>query len=110
MHGTVYKETMGANDAPCREVTPEEIAHYHEFGWVMLKGFVRAERVKLILNIAYQRMGEDADSNAIIETIGPGVEKKIAYFNAEFGGGLANPPVRSLIGHVGKNGQLLMSH
>jgi ectoine hydroxylase-related dioxygenase (phytanoyl-CoA dioxygenase family) len=54
-------------------------------------------------------MGEDADSNAVIDIIGPGVEKKIAYFNAEYGGGLENPPVRSLIEHVGKNGQLLMS-
>jgi ectoine hydroxylase-related dioxygenase (phytanoyl-CoA dioxygenase family) len=108
MHGTVHKETMGATGAPCREVTPQEIAHYHEFGWVMLKGFVSAERVKLILNVAYQRMGEDADSNAVIETVGPGVEKKIAYFNAEFGGGLENPPVRSLIEHVAKNAKALM--
>jgi Phytanoyl-CoA dioxygenase (PhyH) len=54
-------------------------------------------------------MGEDADSNAVIETIGPGVEKKIAYFNAEYGGGLENPPVRSLIEHVGKNAKALMS-
>jgi ectoine hydroxylase-related dioxygenase (phytanoyl-CoA dioxygenase family) len=54
-------------------------------------------------------MGEDADSNAVIDIIGPGVEKKIAYFNAEYGGGLQNPPVRSLIEHAGKNGQALMS-
>jgi hypothetical protein len=90
-------------------VTPEEVAHYQELGWVKLKGFVRTDLVKLILRSALERMGEDADSNAIIDIIGPGVEKKIAYFNAEYGGGLANPPVRSLIGHVGKNGQLLMS-
>jgi hypothetical protein len=54
-------------------------------------------------------MGEDADSNAVIDIIGPGVEKKIAYFNAEYGGGLANPPVRWLIEQVGRNGQALMS-
>jgi len=108
MQGSVHKETIGTGDNPCRSVTPEEVAYYQEFGWVKLKGFVRAERVKLILKAALQRMGEDADSNAIIEIIGPGVEKKIAYFNAEYGGGLENPPVRSLIEHVGKNAKALM--
>lgn len=109
MQGSAHKETVGAGDSPCRSVTSEEVAHYQEFGWVKLKAFVRADRVKLILGAALQRMGEDADSNAVIETIGPGVEKKIAYFNAEYGGGLENPPVRSLIEHVGKNAKALMS-
>jgi hypothetical protein len=101
--------TTGVGDAPCRRVTPAEVAHYQEFGWVKLQAFVRADLVKLVLESALERMGEDADSNAVIDIIGPGVEKKIAYFNAEYGGGLANPPVRSLIEHVGKNGQALMS-
>ena len=70
---------------------------------------MRADVVKLVLKSALERMGEDADSNAVIDIIGPGVEKKIAYFNAEYGGGLENPPVRSLIEHVGKSGQALMS-
>jgi hypothetical protein len=109
MQSANLKGAVGVEDAPCRHVTPEEVAHYQEFGWVKLKGFVRSDVVKLILRSALERMGEDADSNAVIDIIGPGVEKKIAYFNAEYGGGLANPPVRSLIEHVGKNGQALMS-
>ena len=109
MQGANLKGTAGILHGPCRHVTPEEVAHYQEFGWVKLEAFVRADLVKLILGSALERMGEDADSNAVIDIIGPGVEKKIAYFNAEYGGGLANPPVRSLIGHVGRNGQALMS-
>lgn len=109
MQRTTLKETVGVGNSTCRSVTAEEVEHYQELGWVKLKGFVRAEIVKLILKSALERMGEDADSNAVIETIGPGVEKKIAYFNAEYGGGLENPPVRSLIEHVGKNAKWLMS-
>ncbi len=109
MPGANLKGTVGVGDAPCRRVTTEEVAHYLEFGWVKLEAFVRADMVKLILKSALERMGEDADSNAVIELIGPGVEKKIAYFNAEYGGGLHIPPVRSLIEHIGKNGQALMS-
>jgi hypothetical protein len=109
MQSANLQESAGVADAPCRRVTAEEVAHYHEFGWVKLKAFVRPDLVKLILRSALQRMGEDADSNAVIEIIGPGVEKKIAYFNAEYGGGLENPPVRELIEHIGRNGQALMS-
>src|SRR3984885_177896 len=109
MQSASLKGTVGSEDAPCRRVTPEEVAHYQELGWVRLKGFVRTDLVKLILASALERMGEDADSNAVIHVIGPGGEKKIAYFNAEYGGGLANPPVRSFIEHVGKNAQTLMS-
>jgi hypothetical protein len=107
MQPIAQKETGAIAGAPCRTVTPEEVAHYHEFGWVKLKGFVRTDVVNLILKIAYERMGEDADSNAVIETLSPGVEKKISYFNAEYGGGLFNPTVRSLIENVGKNGKAL---
>jgi phytanoyl-CoA dioxygenase PhyH len=109
MQGANLKGIVGVGDDPCRYVTPEEVAHYQEFGWVKLKAFVHADLVKLILETALERMGEDADGNAVIDIIGPGVEKKIAYFNAEYGGGLQIPPIRSLIEHVGKNGQALMS-
>jgi Phytanoyl-CoA dioxygenase (PhyH) len=109
MQGTVHKGTISASDSPCRAVTAEEVAHYQDYGWVKLKSFVHPDLVKLILKAALQRMGEDADSNAVIDIIGPGVEKKIAYFNAEYGGGLDNPSMRALIEHVGKNGKALMS-
>jgi hypothetical protein len=109
MQGANLKGTVRAGDGPCRRVTPEEVAHYQEFGWVKLSAFVRADMVELILRNAFARMGEDADSNAVIDIIGPGVEKRIAYFNAEYGGGLEIPLIRSFIEHVGKNGRALMS-
>ena len=109
MQGVAIQNTAGSVDLPCRPVTAEEIVHYQEFGWVKLPGFVRSELVRTLLDIARNRMGEDADSNAIIETLAPGVDKRIAYFNAEYGGGLAIPPVRSLIEAVGKNGKALMN-
>jgi hypothetical protein len=93
---------------PCRAVTAAEVAHYQELGWVKLRGFVQPDLVTLILRTALERMGEDADSNAVIETLSPGVEKKIAYFNAEYGGGLAIPRIRALIEEVGEAGKALM--
>jgi hypothetical protein len=95
--------------SPCRAVTPEEVAHYEEFGWVMLKGFAKPDLVKVVLRQAYERMGEDADSNAVIETLAPGVEKKIAYFNAEYGAGLENPAMRAYIEGCGRAGVALMN-
>jgi hypothetical protein len=99
---------MQSTANPCRSVTAEEIAHYHNSGWVKLPAFVDRSVVKLLLKIAYERMGEDADSNAVIEKLEPGVEKKIAYFNAEYGGGLANPRVRPLIEGLGRSGKALL--
>ena len=93
MDDVVLQDAAGAQANPCRSVTPEEVAHYEAFGWVMLEGFVQRPTVKLILDAAYRRMGEDADSNTVIETLAPGVEKNIAYFNAEYGAG---PPSRHL--------------
>ena len=87
-----------ADVSPCRAVTPEEIAHYDAFGWV-----------KLILRNGYKRMGEDADSNPVIETLAPGVEKAIAYFNAEYGAGLETPQMRAYIEGCGRAGKALMN-
>jgi hypothetical protein len=93
----------------CRAVTAEEIAHYEEKGWVKLKGFASPQVVQLILNNAYARMGEDADSNPVIETLAPGVEKAIAYFNAEYGAGLEIPEMRAYIEGCGQAGKALMN-
>lgn len=109
MKSAVIQHRTGSGNHPCRFVTAEEIAHYQEFGWVKLPGFVHSTLVRTLLDIARERMGQDADSNAVIETLAPGVEKKIAYFNAEYGGGLTVASVRSLIEHVGKNGKALMN-
>ena len=46
MQRTILKEAVGVGNNPCRSVTAEEVEHYREFGWVKLKGFVRAEMVK----------------------------------------------------------------
>jgi hypothetical protein len=86
---------------PCRTVTAEEIAHYREFGWVKLPGFVSPDIVQLLLKTAKERMGEDGDSN-------PGYGYDQSYFNAEQGQGLSNEPVRELIRHVGRNARLMM--
>lgn len=87
---------------PCRSVTPDEVAHYREHGWVKLNGFVHAEIVRTLLRIARQRMGEDGDSNAAYGINQP-------YFNAEPGGGLTVPDVRALIEGIGKNARPLMN-
>jgi Phytanoyl-CoA dioxygenase (PhyH) len=102
-------ETLNPAARFCRTVTAGEVAHYQQYGWVKLPAFVDTDMVRRILQIAYERMGEDADSNAVIETLATGSEKKIAYFNAEMGGGLARPDIRSLIGQIGQSGKALMA-
>ena len=87
---------------PCRSVTPAEIAHYQEFGWAKLSGFVRDETVQILLRIARERMGEDGDSNEAYGLNQP-------YFNAEYGGGLGVPPVRALIEGIGRSARPLMN-
>lgn len=86
----------------CRSVTAEEIAHYQEFGWVKLKRFLQPEIIRLMLDIAQQKMGEDGDSNAPFGINQP-------YFNAEFCGGLQHPTLRHLLEGLGKNARLLMA-
>ncbi len=93
-------EQRGAD--PCRPVTPEEVAHYREFGWTKLDGFVHAATVETLLRIARDRMGDDGDSNDAY-----GVDQP--YFNAEQGGGLTVPDVRVLIDRIGRGAGALMS-
>jgi hypothetical protein len=88
--------------APCREITDNEVADYLRDGWVKLEGFVRPETTALLLEIAYQRMGEDGDSNAPYGLNQP-------FFNAEFGDGLSQPEVRALIGGIGRASRRLMN-
>src|SRR5699024_2176851 len=52
-------------ESACRTVTTEEIDHLHEFGWVKLKSFVDPDVVRQMLNIARDKMGDDADSNPL---------------------------------------------
>ena len=87
---------------PCRVVTPEEVAHYQEFGWVQLKRFVDPQMLKTLLAKAVGIMGEDGDSNPPY-----GIDQP--YFNAQYGGGLMDPKVRPLIEAIGRNAKRLMN-
>ena len=50
-----------AIEAVVREVTDEEVAHYHELGWVMLRGLVAPEFTAELLNVFHGiRDGGDA--------------------------------------------------
>jgi hypothetical protein len=98
---TEHAKNVVAMDRPCRTVTLSEIAHYKEHGWVKLAGFAHPEVVRALLQIARQKMGEDGDSN-------PPYGINQPYFNAEYGGGLQVPLVRSYIEHVGQNAKALM--
>ena len=86
---------------PCRRVTAAEIAHYHEHGWVKLSNFIDPDVIGRILAVARGRMGEDGDSNAAYG-------RNVPYFNAEGGGGLVHPVMRSLMSACSENAKLLM--
>jgi hypothetical protein len=81
---------------PCRAVTAEEIVHYQRYGWVKLKRYLDPDILSTLMDVALGRMGEDGDSNQTY-----GVEQP--YFNAEYGGGLHNPPVRNLLRGIGRS-------
>lgn len=87
--------------SPCRLVTEAEVEHYREFGWAKLDKFVSRDVVAHLLSIAKAKMGEDADSNEAYGINQP-------YFNAEYGGGLADPQVRPLLEGIGRSGKLLL--
>jgi hypothetical protein len=87
---------------PCRAVTAEEIAHYHEYGWVQLKRFIEPLMLEQLLAKAVGIMGEDGDSNPPY-----GIDQP--YFNAQAGGGLDDPQVRPLIEAVGRQAKALMA-
>ncbi|WP_029109985.1 phytanoyl-CoA dioxygenase family protein [Mycobacterium sp. URHD0025] len=98
--------------APCRLVTPEEVAHLNEHGWVKLKRFVDPDVLARMLELAREKMGEDADSNPLKAGLAPPTDGEaqgvLAYFNAERSGGLGNPVLRPLIDEIGKSATLLL--
>jgi len=87
---------------PCRTVTPEEVAHYRDFGWVQLKRFIDPTVLAKLLVKAKGIMGEDGDSNPPY-----GIDQP--YFNAQAADGLADPDVRPLMEKIGRNAKLLMN-
>ena len=86
---------------PCREVTPEEVAHFAEYGWVMLRRFVEPAMLAKVLTAAKAVMGEDGDSNPPY-----GIDQP--YFNAQYGGLYADPAIRPLHFGVGAAAARLM--
>lgn len=88
--------------SPCRTVTPEEVAHYQDLGWVQLKRFVDPAMLATILTVAKSVMGEDGDSNPPY-----GIDQP--YFNAMLGGLYANPEVRPVFGGIGAAAKALMN-
>lgn len=98
--------------SPCRTVSAEEVDHLHKFGWVKLKSFVDPDVVRRMLEIARERMGDDADSNPLdsgtAEAAPEGADQDpLAYFNVGQSSGLTDPVMRPLIYEVGKNARLL---
>ena len=86
----------------CRAVTAEEVSHYQEHGWVMLRQFVKPDMLGKVLAIAKGLMGEDGDSNPPY-----GIDQP--YFNAQYGGLHANPEIRPLHLGVGDAAKALMA-
>ena len=88
--------------SPCRAVTADEVAHYHEYGWVKLKKFVDPAMLSTILGVAKGIMGEDGDSNPPY-----GIDQP--YFNAQYGGLYANPDVRPIFDGIGPAAKQLLN-
>jgi hypothetical protein len=90
-----------AAKSPFREVTPEEIAHYRQHGWVKLEKFVPVAEVDKLRTMAQELMGEDGARNP--------PPKAFSYFNPLTMRGLEDPLLRPIIDHVGRNARALMA-
>jgi hypothetical protein len=84
-----------------RDVTPEEVAHYRQFGWVKLPKFVATGQAEQILAMAQERMGENGDRNP--------PPKSFSYFNPLTLRGIAHPVLGPVIRHCGRNARALMA-
>src|SRR5579862_7921392 len=84
-----------------RSVTPEEITHYKQHGWVKLEKFISIELISAMIAIAKDKMGEDGDRNAPPEAF--------SYFNSLTMRGLGNPVLGPVIRHCARNAKALMA-
>jgi hypothetical protein len=84
-----------------RDVTPVEVAHFREFGWVKLEKFVPTAHVDAVLAIAKERMGPEGDRNA--------PPQAFSYFNPLTMRGLGEPILGPVIRHCGQNARALMA-
>jgi len=84
-----------------RSVTPDEIAHFQEHGWVKLDKFIPGDSLAAMLAIAKEKMGEDGARNAPPEAF--------SYFNPLTMRGLNHPVLGPVIRQCGKAGTPLMA-
>lgn len=84
-----------------RDVTPDEIAHYQQFGWVKLERFIPLGMANDLLAMAKERMGENGDRNLPPEAF--------TYFNPLTLRGLDHPLMGPIIEHCGRAGRALMA-
>jgi len=87
---------------PCRQITPEEVAHYQEKGWILLKRFIEPETIATLLAKAKGIMGGDGDSNPPY-----GIDQP--YFNAQAANGYQDPAVRPMLEGIGAAAKKLMA-
>lgn len=102
MTQSVADRISAADLSPCRAVTPEEVEHYEERGWVLLKRFIAPDMISTLLAKAQGIMGEDGDSNPPY-----GIDQP--YFNAQAASGYEDPAVRPLFGGIGEAAKALMN-
>lgn len=93
---------MSHKAAAFRHVTPAEIDHFDEYGWVKLKNFIGPDIVEMILARGRVRMGADGDGNA------PDQGEEHGYFNQEICRGIEEPALQPLFGAVGRAAKALM--
>jgi hypothetical protein len=95
-------EMMTTRNTYCREITAEEVEHYHQHGWVMLRKFIDPAMIAKMLAKAQALMGEDGDSNPPY-----GIDQP--YFNAQAARGYADPDIRPSFFGFGQAAKALMA-
>ena len=102
----------GATHAvPCRPVTDDEVQHLHDRGWVLLKQYIDVDVLGRMLTIAREKMGDDADSNAMSRYVEAAVAEGgagVQYFNAQPTNGLHDPTIRPVIDGIGREAKSLL--
>src|SRR5579864_8463183 len=88
--------------SPCRTVTPGEVAHYKEHGWVQLRKFISPEMIATMLVKAKELMGEDGDSNPPY-----GIDQP--YFNAFAASGYNDLRIKPVFAGIGAAAKMLMN-
>lgn len=88
-------------DAGFRSVTPAEIAHYLEHGWVKLEGFIPPASIAAVLDLAKHMMGERGDRHLPPEAF--------SYFNPLIMNGLGHQVLDPVIRHAARGARALLA-